>query len=146
MLLAIPRVLAPDQVLLARSWLAEERFVDGRLSAGAAARRVKANEEARRAEIWTTRVRMQIQRHAAGAFAVLALALLGIPLGLTASRSETFVNLALALGLALLYYLLLFLISLLENTPAVRPDLLLWVPNFLYEALGLTLLYRAAQR
>lgn len=50
MLLAIPRVLAPDQVMLARAWLAGERFVDGRLSAGAAARRVKANEEARRGE------------------------------------------------------------------------------------------------
>jgi len=97
-------------------------------------------------EIWTTRVRMQIQRHSAGAFAVLALALLGIPLGLTASRSETFANLGLALGLALIYYLLLFLISLLENTPALRPDLLLWLPNFLYEGLGLALLYRAAQR
>jgi PKHD-type hydroxylase len=48
MLLAIPRVLAPDQVILARSWLAEERFVDGRLTAGTAARRVKANEEAER--------------------------------------------------------------------------------------------------
>lgn len=48
MLLAIPRVLAPDQVMLARSWLADERFVDGKLSAGAAARRVKANEEAER--------------------------------------------------------------------------------------------------
>jgi len=48
MLLAIPHVLAPDQVMLARSWLANERFVDGKLSAGVAARRVKANEEALR--------------------------------------------------------------------------------------------------
>lgn len=48
MLLAIPAVLAPDQVALARSWLEGERFVDGKLSAGAAARRVKENEEADR--------------------------------------------------------------------------------------------------
>jgi PKHD-type hydroxylase len=45
MLLAIPAVLAPDQVALARAWLGEERFVDGKLSAGAAAVRVKMNEE-----------------------------------------------------------------------------------------------------
>ena len=45
MLLAVPRVLEGDQVALARSWLAAARFRDGRLSAGAAARRVKANEE-----------------------------------------------------------------------------------------------------
>lgn len=47
MLLVLTRVLAADQVALARAWLASARFVDGRLSAGAAARRVKSNEEAR---------------------------------------------------------------------------------------------------
>lgn len=45
MLLAIPGVLKGDEVALARSWLAGARFVDGRLSAGAAARRVKNNQE-----------------------------------------------------------------------------------------------------
>jgi PKHD-type hydroxylase len=45
MLLAIPRVLEPDELALARSWLADARFVDGRLSAGSAARRVKSNQE-----------------------------------------------------------------------------------------------------
>lgn len=49
MLLALPSVLAPDQVMLARSWLADERFVDGKLTAGTAARLVKANQEAERA-------------------------------------------------------------------------------------------------
>ena len=45
MLLIIPGVLKPDELALARSWLADAPFVDGNLSAGAAARRVKANEE-----------------------------------------------------------------------------------------------------
>jgi PKHD-type hydroxylase len=45
MLLAIPNVLKPDELQLARSWLADAPFVDGRLSAGAAARRVKSNQE-----------------------------------------------------------------------------------------------------
>lgn len=45
MLLAIPGVLKTDELALARSWLAGARFVDGRLSAGAAARRVKNNQE-----------------------------------------------------------------------------------------------------
>jgi PKHD-type hydroxylase len=45
MLLHIPGVLKPDELALARSWLAGARFVDGRLSAGSAARRVKDNEE-----------------------------------------------------------------------------------------------------
>jgi len=45
MLLAIPGILKPDEIALARALLAAARFVDGRLSAGAAARRVKGNEE-----------------------------------------------------------------------------------------------------
>lgn len=45
MLLIIHGVLKPDELALARSWLADAPFVDGKLSAGVAARRVKANEE-----------------------------------------------------------------------------------------------------
>jgi PKHD-type hydroxylase len=45
MLLVANGVLKPDELALARAWLAEAPFVDGKLSAGAAARRVKANEE-----------------------------------------------------------------------------------------------------
>jgi PKHD-type hydroxylase len=45
MLLRIPAVLKPDELQLARALLAGAQFADGKLSAGAAARRVKANEE-----------------------------------------------------------------------------------------------------
>jgi len=45
MLLRIPGVLKPDELSLARALLAGASFVEGKLTAGAAARRVKANEE-----------------------------------------------------------------------------------------------------
>jgi PKHD-type hydroxylase len=45
MLIVIPGVLKPDELALCREWLAEAPFVDGKLSAGTAARRVKANQE-----------------------------------------------------------------------------------------------------
>jgi len=45
MLLLVPGVLKADELALARAWLAGAHFVDGRLSAGAAARRVKRNQE-----------------------------------------------------------------------------------------------------
>jgi len=45
MLLPLSGVLKADELALVRSWLSSSRFVDGRLSAGAAARRVKENEE-----------------------------------------------------------------------------------------------------
>jgi len=53
MLLHLREVLKNDELRLAREWLAHANFVDGRLSAGAVARRVKNNEEldARAAEL-----------------------------------------------------------------------------------------------
>jgi len=48
MLLTVPGVLKPDELALAREWLSAVRFVDGKASAGAAARRVKHNLEAER--------------------------------------------------------------------------------------------------
>jgi len=45
MLLHIPAVVGPAELEAVRELLAEARFVDGRLSAGKAARRVKHNEE-----------------------------------------------------------------------------------------------------
>ena len=46
MLLPVPGVLKADEVALARALLAGAHFVDGRHSAGSAARRVKNNQEA----------------------------------------------------------------------------------------------------
>ncbi len=45
MLLEIPAVLSPEQIRQARDLIARGRFVDGRLSAGMAAKKVKHNEE-----------------------------------------------------------------------------------------------------
>jgi lipopolysaccharide export system permease protein len=101
---------------------------------------------AKQMALWRMDVQMQIQRDFASAFSVLSLALLGLPLSLRIGRAESFANLALALGLALAYYFLLFAIGLLRTHPEMRPDLLLWLPNFIFEALGGWLLYRAAKR
>jgi PKHD-type hydroxylase len=45
MLLCVPGVLKGDELALVRAWLGEAHFVDGRLSAGQVAQRVKHNQE-----------------------------------------------------------------------------------------------------
>lgn len=87
-------------------------------------------------------VQMNIQKKAAMAFAVLSLCSIAIPLGIKASRSETYANLAIALALALSYFFLLVVVSWMEKRPALRPDLLIWIPNLLYQGLGFYLLSR----
>lgn len=89
-------------------------------------------------------IQSQMQNYLTSAMSVFSLAILGIPLGIRVSRSETFVNIGIALGLALLFYLLMTFVSWIED-PAWRPDILMWLPNILYQVVGFTLLYKAAK-
>ena len=89
-----------------------------------------------------TRLQTQIQKNFAMAFSVLSFAFLGIPLGIKVSRSETYANFMLALGLAFGFYFLIIMVGWLEKWPEWRPDLLVWIPNLLFQALGLYLFRR----
>ncbi len=89
------------------------------------------------------KVQLRIQKNFAMAFSVLSLAMIGIPLGVRVGRKETYANVALALVLAMTYYFLIIAVGWLENEPALRPDLLIWLPNLLFQTLGLWLLARA---
>lgn len=91
------------------------------------------------------RVQLQVQKNFAHAFAVFSLALLAIPLGIRASRSETYANWVLALLLALGYYVATMVVTWLEGKPQWRPDLLVWMPNVVIQSLGLWLLGRVGK-
>ena len=88
---------------------------------------------------------VQIKLHKAFAmgFSVLSLTLVGMPLGIIVRRKETYANAALALFLALGYHFLMIVVGWLEKQPDLRPDLLMWAPNFIFQAVGLYLMYRA---
>lgn len=76
------------------------------------------------------------------ACAVLAFALLAVPLGIKISRRETSANLGLALALVLGHYVLTVMIKWLQGHPEYHPDLLLWLPNLLFVALAVRLFRR----
>lgn len=98
-------------------------------------------------ELFTERVQIQfqMQNYLTSAVACFSLAILGIPLGIRVSRSETFVNIGIALALALTFYMLTTFISWLEDHPSLRPDILVWIPNILYQVIGFILLRKAAK-
>lgn len=97
-----------------------------------------------RAERDRQRMRVQITLHekAAMAFSVLAFALLAVPLGIKVSRKETSANLGVALALAMGYYFATVVAGWFDNRPELRPDLLMWLPNLAFQALGVWLLRR----
>lgn len=86
----------------------------------------------------------QLMSHLAGAFSVFSLAFLAVPLAVRVGRSETFVNAAVALGVALSYYLLTSIAAYVKD-PDLRPDLLVWLPNLVVLAVAWTLLRRASR-
>ncbi|MDR0755880.1 MAG: LptF/LptG family permease [Puniceicoccales bacterium] len=88
---------------------------------------------------------LEIQKNAVMSFAVLSLIFIAIPLGIKVKRAETSANLVLAVGLALSYYFIVMAISWLETKPHLRPDLLVWIPNFIFQCLGVTLFIKISR-
>ena len=88
-------------------------------------------------------VLFHLHRQQASAFACFAFVLVGTPLGIRAHRRETSVGLALALVIAIAYYAFLAFAQSLETKPGAYPQLLVWVPNFLFASVGGWLTWRA---
>ncbi len=89
------------------------------------------------------RTKIQIQSNTAMGMAVLSLSLVALPLAIQVGRKETYANFVLALILALTYYFMMIIVSWLEGKPHLRPDLLVWIPNLIFQSMGLFMLSRA---
>jgi len=88
------------------------------------------------------RVQVTIQEKFATAFSVLSFALVAIPLGIKVSRKETSANLGIGLVLTLAYYFVTIVAGWFDNHPELRPDLIIWLPNIVFQGLGLWLFYK----
>ena len=86
-----------------------------------------------------TPVKVQIHHQIAFSFACFSFALVGIPLGI---RSH-WRNIGLSLLLLTLYYAFPIFVQSLEARPEWRPELIVWLPNFLFQGLGCFLLWKA---
>ncbi len=92
-----------------------------------------------------TRHWLELQKRLALSFSPLAFLLLGIPFGIQNRRSETTAGLLICLVLALFFYLFMLWADGLANRPKYHPELIIWLPNLLYEVGGLVALFRISR-
>lgn len=94
----------------------------------------------------TTPAQVQLHRQISFSFACIAFTLIGIPLAIQTQRRETSIGVAISLGLVMAYYGFFVFAEGFQNHEEFAPQLILWIPNLVFQTVGAALLWRANRR
>lgn len=93
-----------------------------------------------------TAAKTEVSKRFSFSLASLAFGLIGVPLAITAQRRETSIGFLLSLIVAFVYFLFIIIADSFKNSPKAHPELLVWIPNFVFIGLGLYMFYKLSRR
>jgi lipopolysaccharide export system permease protein len=93
-----------------------------------------------------TILRTELSKRFSNSLAVITFVLIGIPLAITAHRRETSIGIAISIAVAFTYFIFIVVADNVKGNASLHPEILVWLPNFIYLTLGGTLFYRLARR
>jgi LPS export ABC transporter permease LptF len=93
-----------------------------------------------------TILRTELSKRFSNSLAVITFVLIGIPLAITAQRRETSIGIAISICVAFTYFIFIVVADNVKGNASLHPEILVWLPNFIYLTLGGTLFYRLARR
>lgn len=93
----------------------------------------------------TTKLKVELNQRIALGLSPIAFLLLGLPLAIRTSRRETSINLFLSVILAGIYFISIMIFQAFDSKPQYHPELLLWIPNILYQSVGIYFLFKIAR-
>lgn len=93
-----------------------------------------------------TPILTEIQKRAALALSCFTFVIMGIPLAIKTHRRETSIGVILSLVVVVAYYFVIVLADALKRNPHIYPELIIWLPNLSFQALGFYLIWRVNKR
>lgn len=92
--------------------------------------------------IHPTPMLVELHKRIALALACLAFVLIALPLGIQVQRRETSIGILISLVLAVFYYFLILFAESFKKSPHLYPEFIIWIPNLIFQVVGLYLLWR----
>ncbi len=91
-------------------------------------------------------LRTEINKRFSFSLASFALALIAVPLAVTAHRKETSVGFLFSLIVAFLYFFFIIIANTVRDSPKWHPEYLMWLSNVVFISIGMVLFLRLSRR
>lgn len=93
-----------------------------------------------------TPILTELQKRLAISLSCFTFAIVGVPLAIQVHRRETSIGVALSLVIVLAYYAIVLLADALKAKTHLFPELIIWMPNLVFQAVGFLLIWRVNRR